>query len=210
MTIAEVIALADGVKPNAFDSTAKTAWISALEGRIAADVFLMGKEELARFRYTWPDDRDTELLVEFPHDDIYVLWLQAQIDANNGEYNKYQNTMQIYNEAYGNFLRWFAQTWDPVQGGRPPLTAGPPYYLTAYGLAVKHGYTGTEAEWVESLNGIPGKDGRDGADGASGNIQVYDAGAAAFDFTTMDFSQYAAGDVILVVGDLAVEQEGGA
>ena len=38
-------------------------------------------------------------------------------------------------------------------------TAGwenPPYYLTAYGLAVKHGYTGTEEEWLASLRGDPG------------------------------------------------------
>ena len=38
-------------------------------------------------------------------------------------------------------------------------TAGwenPPYYLTAYGLAVKHGYTGTEEEWLASLKGDPG------------------------------------------------------
>lgn len=32
----------------------------------------------------------------------------------------------------------------------------PPYYLTAYGLAVKHGYTGTEEEWLASLKGDPG------------------------------------------------------
>lgn len=37
----------------------------------------------------------------------------------------------------------------------------------------------------------------------SGNIQIMDVGAEDFDFTAMDFSQYAAGDVILVVGDLA-------
>ena len=38
-------------------------------------------------------------------------------------------------------------------------TAGwenPPYYLTAYGLAVKRGYTGTEEEWLASLKGEPG------------------------------------------------------
>lgn len=28
----------------------------------------------------------------------------------------------------------------------------PPYYITAYGLAVKHGFKGTEKEWLDSLN----------------------------------------------------------
>lgn len=38
------------------------------------------------------------------------------------------------------------------------LWNNPPYYLTAYGLAVKHGYTGTEEKWLESLKGEPGSD----------------------------------------------------
>lgn len=33
------------------------------------------------------------------------------------------------------------------------LYNNPPYYLTAYGIAVKHGFTGTEAEWLASLQG---------------------------------------------------------
>lgn len=42
------------------------------------------------------------------------------------------------------------------------------YYYSAYGIAVKHGYPGTEYEWLESLKG------RDGVDG---NIH-YDTSAA--------------------------------
>ena len=38
------------------------------------------------------------------------------------------------------------------------LWNNPPYYLTAYGLAVKHGYTGTEEQWLKSLKGEPGTD----------------------------------------------------
>ena len=32
----------------------------------------------------------------------------------------------------------------------------PPYFLTAYGIAVKQGYSGTEVEWLASLRGAPG------------------------------------------------------
>lgn len=35
---------------------------------------------------------------------------------------------------------------------------------SAYDIAVKNGYQGTEAEWLESLHGSSGKDGKDGAD----------------------------------------------
>ena len=32
----------------------------------------------------------------------------------------------------------------------------PRYYITAYGIAVKHGFEGTEEEWLESLRGPKG------------------------------------------------------
>lgn len=116
MKLREVIELADDMKPNAFSNRVKVLWLNALEGRIAADVLLLAPEEVRGLSYRYPEDLDTELLITPPHDDLYLLWLQAKIDEANGEYDKYQNTMQIYNEYYGNFLRWFASLYDPAQG----------------------------------------------------------------------------------------------
>ena len=39
---------------------------------------------------------------------------------------------------------------------------------SAYNIAVDHGFVGTEAEWLESLNGEPGKDGEPGQPGVDG------------------------------------------
>lgn len=116
MKLREAIERVDEIKPNAFSSTVKTDWINALEGRIAADVLLLAPAEVKQLRYAYPADQNTELLIDPPHDDIYTLWLAAKIDEANGEYNKYQNTMQIYNEHFGDFVRWFASTWEPAQG----------------------------------------------------------------------------------------------
>ncbi len=44
-----------------------------------------------------------------------------------------------------------------------------PYYITAYGLACKHGFHGTEAEWLESLHGEKGEDGQNAEIQRSGN-----------------------------------------
>ena len=116
MTIRQAIERVDEIKPNAFSDKTKVEWLSALEGRLAADVFLMAVAEIRLLEYKHPDDMDTELLVKYPHDDIYTYWLQARIDEANGEYNKFMNTAELYNEAYGNFVRWFGQTYDPAQG----------------------------------------------------------------------------------------------
>ena len=161
MTIRDAIELADEMKPNAFSNKVKLFWINALEGRVAADVFLMAPAEIAALHYT-EEDMETELLVLPPHDDIYPLWLQARIDEANGEYNKYANSMQIYNEHYGNFVRWFAATYEPAQGyPDADVCAGAcehfPYYITAYGLAVKQGFKGTLDEWLASLDGAQGE-----------------------------------------------------
>lgn len=112
----EAIRRTDLAKPNAFEEELKFLWLTALEGQIAADVFLMAPAETEQFDYSYPAGLDKELLVKPPYDELYVLYLEAKIDAENGEYNKYQNSLQLYNNAYGNFLRWFAGTYDPVQG----------------------------------------------------------------------------------------------
>jgi hypothetical protein len=116
MTLREAISRADRVRPNAFTNNEKTAWISALEGRVAANVFLWPPVELFYTRYTWKDNRNIELLVKPPHDDIYFYWLQAKIDEHNGEYDKQQNSMQIFNAHYSDFVRWFAGMYNPSQG----------------------------------------------------------------------------------------------
>ena len=47
---------------------------------------------------------------------------------------------------------------------------------SAYEIAVKNGYTGTEAEWLESLKGKDGKDGKDGKNGTDGKSSVVTIG----------------------------------
>lgn len=118
MTIREIIERVDETKPNSFQEKIKLAWISELEGKIAADVFLMCIDDIRQLQYTYPDDMDSEPLVTYPHEEIYVYWLEAKIDYANGEYNKYQNSMEMYNEHYGNFVRWFASTYEPARGYR--------------------------------------------------------------------------------------------
>lgn len=154
-TIEKILDRVNKNKPNAFDKETLVRWIAELDGRVAADVMLMGIEEIAGFEYEYPGDLATEPLVCFPHDRIYDLWLEAQIDFGNGEYNKYQNTMEYFNAAYGNFIRWFAGRYHPAQG-RPGDVAWGGYYITAYGLALKQGYQGTLDEWIASLKGEKG------------------------------------------------------
>lgn len=49
----------------------------------------------------------TELLVPAPYDDIYVRWLEAQVDYANGEYGKYNNSITMYNSAYAEYANYY-------------------------------------------------------------------------------------------------------
>lgn len=56
-----------------------------------------------------------EMLVPAPYDDIYIKWLEAQIDYANGEYAKYNNSISMYNAAYDAYAKWYNRTHMPIQ-----------------------------------------------------------------------------------------------
>lgn len=115
MTLKEVIDHVYEIKPDAFPTATKVKWLEQLDGHIAAEEFQMNPVELRSLRYS-EDNLDAELLVDPPYDDIYPLWLAAKIDFANGEYDKYQNTMQLYNEHYGAFVVWLAEHFEQEKG----------------------------------------------------------------------------------------------
>ncbi len=161
MTVREIIDYVDEIKPNAFSDTVKLRWLNLLEGRVTAEVLLWAPEETAAHVLALTDTP----IVERPYDEIYTTWLAARIDEAHGEYDRYAKSAPVFNAAWSGFVTWFAQLYDPVQGyglaGRGPGEQ-PPYYLTAYGLAVKEGFEGTLGEWLDSLKGEKGDDGADG------------------------------------------------
>lgn len=161
MKIREVLAYVDESKPNDFEEAQKIRFINEVEGMVQSEVLLLTPEEIITYD---ENDMETELLVSSPHDRIYPAYVAAMIDFANGEYNKYANTIRLFNDHFTEFSRWFAQNYRPAdthgefyenEDGR----IGTPwrgYYLTAYGIAVKHGFKGSEEDWIKSLKGEKG------------------------------------------------------
>lgn len=140
--------------PAEIDDTILLDWLNQLEGQILHEIFLLALSEITPYSAT-----PTEALAApYPYDGIYLLWLEAQVDFANGEYERYTNTMQRYNTAWNDLARHIAKCIRPVYGRA--VEQG--YYLSAYGIAKAHGYTGTEAEWLASLKGAAGAPGKDG------------------------------------------------
>ncbi len=112
-------------------------------------------------RYT-EDDMDMDLIVGPPHDKLYYAYLCAMIDFTNGEYAKYNNSIIVANAFMAEWAAWFNRTHE--RDGRQYLGV----FLSAYGIAVKHGYAGTEEEWLASLEGPAGPQGIQGEPGPQG------------------------------------------
>ena len=106
MTLNEAIAKIDSLKPNQYTFAEKVAWISDVDGRIYRD--LITKHENPEEK-TWdgPYDEDSSsafvLLAYEPYTDLYIYYMMAMIDQYNGEYTRYSNDMEQFNNSYQAF-----------------------------------------------------------------------------------------------------------
>lgn len=109
MTIIEAINKIDALKPNNYSQPDKIAWLSTLDGIIKKEIIDTheGSEKVTFKGYDATTALDTVLLVPAPYDDVYVRWLEAQIDYANGEYGKYNNSITMYNAAYAEYAGYY-------------------------------------------------------------------------------------------------------
>lgn len=106
MTLKQLIRYVDSIKENAFSSEAKTVWVNEVEGLVQTEIMLLDPAEAVS--YDWSRDQDTVLIAPEPFAKLYWPYLLAQIDFTSGEYNRYQNSMELFNAHYGEYMRWFA------------------------------------------------------------------------------------------------------
>ena len=60
-------------------------------------------------------DTDTKLIAPHPYDEVYVLYLQSQIDLGNMEIAKYNNAKALFNQAYITYTDHYNRTHMPKQ-----------------------------------------------------------------------------------------------
>ncbi len=116
MTIMDALYRIDELKPNSYTQTEKIKWLSSLDGVIKREIIDTheGGEDVVFNGYGEEADLTTELLVPAPYDDIYLRWLESQIDYSNGEYRKYNNSIAMYNTVYTAFANYYNRTHMPI------------------------------------------------------------------------------------------------
>ena len=130
MTIGKVIETIDRLKNNRFKREDKVRWLSELDALIWQELIIThempvcgcgegweGRENVERVFPGYPEDApdDTELLVKFPNDSLYLRWLESQIDLHNAEINKYNQSRAMFNSAYLTYTDWYNRTHMPKQ-----------------------------------------------------------------------------------------------
>ena len=161
MKIKEAIEMANLMESgNVMPAELAILFLSELDGMIQSDIMLHAPEEIVSYT-----NEEQELLLRPPHDKLYVHYLVMMIRNQQQEYEGYQNSQVSVDDKLKTFRRWYVQHYRPADTGTRSYGSGTSAdafgfaYISAYGIAVKQGYQGTEEEWLESLHGQRGDDG---------------------------------------------------
>ncbi len=110
VTAEGVLANVDELYPNTYEKKDKEKWITEVEKEIEQNIILT--------HYNPDQKKENELYAYAPFHEIYTYYIEAQIDKNNGEYDRYGNHMALYNNLYAEFEAYYHRNHMPVQHGK--------------------------------------------------------------------------------------------
>lgn len=112
MTLIEAINRIDSIKPNSYSQPDKIRWLSNLDWVVKTEIIDTheGGESVVFGGYDEKTSLETKMLLPDSHSDIYIKWLEAQIDYANSEYGKYNNSVEAFNALYTAYERYYNRT----------------------------------------------------------------------------------------------------
>lgn len=118
MTVQEVLAQTDAVKPNQFEEGMKLVWLNEVEGRVYQVMKLRkGSEDVKEPHISMESMYNDCLLLPESFSGIYVHYLSAMIDYFNGETARYNNSMYMFNTAWSEFENYWYREHGQVSDG---------------------------------------------------------------------------------------------
>lgn len=117
MTAAALIAAVDALRPNQYTNAQKLGWLRRLDGQIKVELLdshTGDSVELPDGDYT----DESELLAVFPYaEELYTAYLFAQIDLNNAEIQKYDQSAALLSSAWRQYADWYNRSAMPLSAG---------------------------------------------------------------------------------------------
>ena len=110
MTIYEAITASQDLTGAIIDDSTMVRWLSDVDGKLTVDFF----KEYNWEAYTDSDkgtaESSKELIVPHPWDELYVFYLEAMTYYTNGEYDRYNNAMTMFNNALTEYKKYYRRT----------------------------------------------------------------------------------------------------
>ena len=113
MTPNKVIERIDEVKPNPYSEETKLGWMSELDGMVKRLVIQELESDIKP--YIYPEDMDSELLIKYPFDSLYMAYVEARIDFYNHEYGNYNNSAMVFENAFTEYKKAYIRE-HPAKG----------------------------------------------------------------------------------------------
>ena len=117
MTIHDAINSIDELMHNTYTQENKVTWLSRVDTMVKKLVIDTheGGEEVSFSGYNEDTDLETVLLIPEPFDEAYLRWMEAQIHYHNGEYDKYNNAVVMFNTAFDAYKSDYTRNHMPLQ-----------------------------------------------------------------------------------------------
>lgn len=117
MTIKECIDIVDSLKPNQYSILDKVRWLSFIDKIIINDVLKTHEGYDGRYdnftEYS-PDRLAIQLIAESPYDRVYIAYIKMQIDGENGEMARYNNSTKTFNTYMLEYRKYYNKTHMPL------------------------------------------------------------------------------------------------
>ena len=120
MTIRQAFERTDALKFNTYTTADKVMWLSHLEWDIVRNIMEAheGGDQFGFFGYDSDTDPETVLLAPEPYDQMYLRYLESQIDYHNGEMDRYNVSAMLFNNLYESYANWHSRNHKPLSWGR--------------------------------------------------------------------------------------------
>lgn len=117
MTIQGAINGLDDLTHNTYTQENKVTWLSRVDTMVKKLVIDThdGGEDVPFSGYNEDTDLETVLLIPEPFDEAYLRWMEAQIHYHNGEYDKYNNAVVMFNTAFDAYKSDYTRNHMPLQ-----------------------------------------------------------------------------------------------
>lgn len=117
MNIREAINRLDALIFNTYTSDDKVQWLSRLDSAVKQQIIDTheGGQHVVFEGYTAETPDTTVLLVPAPYDEVYLRWMEAQIHYHNGEYDKFNSAIIMYNAAFDAYASYYNKNHMPIR-----------------------------------------------------------------------------------------------